>query len=516
METTLADGADQKSALPVSRAGPSRAGPGTRDLTTGPVGRTLILFALPVLGANALQSLNGSANAIWVSHVLGEAALTATANANQIFFLMLGAVFGIGMAANILIGQAIGAGDPARAKAVVGTATTFFIGVSLLVGMLGAAFTPQILTAMGTPADARLDAIIYLRVIFAAMPFIYFFAFLMIAQRGAGDSRTPFYFSLMSVALDVVMNPLLIMGIGPFPKLGIAGSAASTLISQLLTLAAMLTYLYRTGSIIVIRPKEWRLLVPNLQLVRTLLVKGLPMAFQMVVLSLAAVTMISFVNAYGSHTAAAYGAAIQLWTYVQMPGMAIGAAVSSMAAQNVGARRMDRVGLIARVGIIYSALLTGTPILILYLLDPWILRAFLPGGSPSLPMAVHINSIVIWGFVPFGAAFVFSGVVRSTGAVWPPLLAMLIALWGVRVPFATLLQPTWGQDAIWWSFPVGSTVTCILAGAYYRWGGWRNARMTAPVSPRGDAPDTGLSPPGGMEETEVTEAAVEDAARSPL
>jgi Na+-driven multidrug efflux pump len=278
----------------------------------------------------------------------------------------------------------------------------------------------------------------------------------------------------------------------------------------------MLTYLYRSGSIIVIRPREWRLLIPDLQLVRTLLVKGLPMAFQMVVLSLAAVTMISLVNAYGSRTAAAYGAAIQLWTYVQMPAMAIGAAVSSMAAQNVGARRMDRVGLIARVGVGYSVLLTGTPILILYLLDPWILRAFLPGGSPSLPIAVHINSIVMWGFIPFGVAFVFSGVVRSTGAVWPPLLAMLIALWGVRVPFAKLLQPTWGADAIWWSFPVGSIVTCVLAAGYYRWGGWRSARMTAPVDPRGDAPDTGLSPPGGMEETEVTEAAVEDAARSPV
>ena len=90
-----------------------RGGP---DLTTGPIGKTLILFALPVLGSNVLQSLNGSANAVWVSHVLGEAALTATSNANQIMFLMLGAVFGLSMASNIMIGQAMGANDQALAS----------------------------------------------------------------------------------------------------------------------------------------------------------------------------------------------------------------------------------------------------------------------------------------------------------------------------------------------------------------------------------------------------------------
>src|SRR5258708_40101832 len=109
------------------RAGPpggwqGRKGP---DLTVGPIGATLITFALPVLGSNILQSLNGSANAIWVSHVLGEAALTATSNANQIFFMMLGAAFGVTMAANIMIGQAIGAKNDLLAQNVGGTSTTF-------------------------------------------------------------------------------------------------------------------------------------------------------------------------------------------------------------------------------------------------------------------------------------------------------------------------------------------------------------------------------------------------------
>jgi putative MATE family efflux protein len=477
------------------------------DLTTGPIGKTLILFALPVLGTNILQSLNGSANAIWVSHVLGEAALTATSNANQIMFLMLGASFGLTMASNIMIGQAMGARDEATAKRVIGTSTAFFIFVSIAVGLLGAALTPVILDAMGTPAEARRDAIAYLRVIFSAMPFMYFFSYVMMAQRGTGDSRTPFYFSLLTVGMDVVLNPLLITGYGPFPKLGIAGSATATLIAQTLTLAAMIVHLYRRKSILVLRPGEFHLLIPDFGIVRSLLLKGLPMGFQMMVTSLAAVTMMSLVNKHGVHTSAAYGAAAQLWTYVQMPAMALGAAVSSMAAQNVGAGKMDRVERVARSGVLYAFLFSAIPVVIIYLADPWVLRAFLPGDSPSLPIAVRINSYVLWGFIFFGMAFIFSGIVRATGAVWPPLLAMIVSLWVVRIPLANVLQPIMGVDGLWLAFPIGSLTTLILAWGYYQWGGWRKARMLPTTPAMTDEPDSGFGQPMIEEAEAIADAA---------
>ncbi|MDZ4373953.1 MAG: MATE family efflux transporter [Phenylobacterium sp.] len=492
-------------------------GPGGRrlpDLTKGPISQTLVMFALPVMATNILQSLNGSANAIWVSHVLGEAALTATSNANQIMFLMLGAVFGLSMASNIMIGQAVGSGDEAQAKRVIGTSTAFFAVVSLSVGLLGVWLTPFILDAMGTPAAARADAIAYLRVIFSAMPFMYFFSYVMMAQRGTGDSRTPFYFSILMVALDIVLNPLLITGYGPFPQLGIAGSATATLVAQTITLVAMIVHLYRRRSILVLRPGEFHLLIPDLTVIRGLVLKGLPMGFQMMVTSLAAVTMMSLVNQHGVDTSAAYGAAAQLWTYVQMPAMALGAAVSSMAAQNVGAGRMDRVEQTARAGALWALLFTAVPVVLIYLADPWVLRAFLPGDSPSLPIAIHINSIVLWGFIPFGIAFIFAGVVRATGAVWPPLLAMIVSLWLVRVPLAMALEPYIGADAIWISFPIGAATTLILAAGYYVWGGWRNSRMLPTTPMVTDEPDTGFGQPM-IAEAEVMADAAEASRRSP-
>lgn len=484
---------------------PGRRGP---DLTTGPIASTLILFALPVLGTNILQSISAAANAVWVSHVLGEAALTATANANQIMFLMLGAIFGLSMASNIMIGQSMGARNPAMTKQVIGTSTAFFLFVSVTMGVLGVLLTPTILTAMGTPPDARRDAIAYLRVIFSAMPFMNFFTYLMMAQRGTGDSRTPLYFSLLSVGIDMVLKPLLIIGWGPVPALGIAGSAYSTLIAQTLTLAAMMTHLYRRGSVLVLRPSEARLLIPDLTIIRSLVLKGIPMSFQMMITSLAAVTVMGLVNRHGVQTSAAYGAAAQLWTFVQMPAMAIGAAVSSMAAQNVGAGKMDRVERVAMVGAMYAFLLSAVPIVLIYLADPYVLRAFLPATSPALPIAVHINAFVLWGFIPFGLAFVFSGIVRATGAVWPPLIAMFISLWGVRVPLANLLEPRLGADAIWISYPTASTLTMILAFAYYRWGGWRKSQILPTTPAFTDEADTGFGAPV-LEEAE----AIADAAR---
>lgn len=188
-------------------------------------------------------------------------------------------------------------------------------------------------------------------------------------------------------------------------------------------------------------------------------------------------TMMTMVNSYGVTTSSAYGAALQLWTYVQMPAMAIGAACSTMAAQNVGAKLWHRVDSTAKAGVLCNVLMTGALIIPVVLLDRVALSFFLPEGSPALEAARHLNHIAVGSFLFFGVTFVLSGVVRSTGAVIPPLVILGIALWGVRVPVAKLLQPALGVDAIWWSFPISSICAMLLSMAYYRWGHWRQARM---------------------------------------
>jgi putative MATE family efflux protein len=466
------------------------------NLTSGPIPTTLLIFALPVLGSNVLQSLNGSVNAIWIGRFLGETALAATSNANLVLFLLLGTMFGIGMAATILVAQAIGAGDIAEAKRIVGTSAVFFFAVSAVFAIGGWLLVDEILGLLGTPDDAMPLARNYLRIIFVAVPAMNLLSFVMTILRGAGDSRTPFAFMAVAVVLDIILNPLLIGGFGPVPALGIAGSATATLVGQTVSVIAILVLLYIRRHPLALRGRDLALFKPNPKRLRLIVVKGIPMGLQMIVISVSALLLMSLVNQYGSRTAAAYGIAAQLWTYIQMPALAIGAAVSSMAAQNVGAGRWDRIGTIAMTGVIFNLIMTGALVAALYLFDRPVLGMFLSGDAGAIETAAHINSVASWSFILFGVTIVLFATVRATGAVIPPLVILIISVLVVRTGFAYGAADWLGAEALWWSFPVGSICSLVLAVAYYRFGGWRTMHMIETARPAaGEPPDTGLGLP---------------------
>jgi putative MATE family efflux protein len=468
------------------------------DLTSGPIARTLLMFSLPVLGSNALQSLNGSVNAVWVGRFLGESALTATSNANLVLFLILGTVFGIGMAATIFVAQSVGAHDLAEARRIVGTSASFFFLISAVLAICGWLWVDAILERLGTPADAMPLARVYLRILFIAVPAMNLLTFVMTVLRGAGDSRTPFLFMALAVVLDTTLNPLLIRGTGPFPELGIAGSAMSTLIGQLVSVVAILVMLYIRRHPLRLAGADLALLLPDPALLRLLVFKGVPMGLQMIVISAAALTIMGLVNSYGSRVAAAYGIAAQLWTYVQMPALAIGAAVSSMVAQNVGARRWDRVDRITAAGVVFNLVLTGTLVTLLYLFDRAMLGLFLGSDDAAIAIAAHINNTASWSFILFGVTVVLFATVRATGAVTPPLIILIVSVLLIRTGFAYAMRGVMDQEALWWCFPAGSIASLVLAAAYYRLGGWRSMHMIEGDRPAaGEPPDTGLGMPRG-------------------
>lgn len=454
--------------------------PQRHDLTEGPIGRTLLLFALPTLGSNILQSLNGSINTIWVGRFLGEGALAATSNANIIMFLTFGAVFGFGMAATVLVGQAIGRRDLDAARRAFGSAVGLVIGGAFIVCALGWVFSPAILKLLATPGDAMPLALAYLRVIFLGLPASMLLVLLMMGLRGSGDAMTPLWFMILSVILDSGLNPLLIAGIGPFPKMGIAGSATATLIANYVAAFGLLATLYIRDLPIRLKGAELRYLFPERHLMRTIVTKGLPMGGQMLVMSLAGLTMVGLVNRLGVDTAAAYGVSQQLWTYIQMPAMAIGAAVSGMAAQNIGANRWDRVHGITRAGLGFNLLLTGAMVGAVLIFDRPVMALFLGGESPALPIARHIQLIASWNFVLFGMTMVLFSVVRANGAVMAPLIALVISLYPIRIGFAEFAKPWLGADALWWSFPVGSIATLAMAALHYRYGDWKKGALLRP------------------------------------
>ncbi|REJ20033.1 MAG: MATE family efflux transporter [Paenibacillaceae bacterium] len=460
----------------------SRSKAAAPSLTEGPIAKTLFVFSLPILLGNVLQTLNGSINSIWVGRLLGETALAATSNANFLMFFLISAIFGISMASVILLGQNLGAQRIQEAKKVVGTSTSFFFILSIITGALGILFSPLILELLNTPEEAMDMAVIYTRIMFAGTPFMFGFNLIMAVMRGAGDSKTPFYFLLLSTVLDIGLNPLLIRGYGPFPEMGIAGSATAALIAQFVSLILLLAYLYGKQYFLRITRDELHLLRMNWRIVKLTIQKGIPMGLNMVIVSLSNLLLIHIVNGYGTEATAAFGIANQISSYVQMPALAIGGAATSMAAQNIGARRWDRVGRITGVGIGFNVLLTGALVLILLLFNRETVSLFLSGDAGAIEIGMHINNLTLWSFIIFGIFNVMAGVVRSAGAVMVPMIISFIALMIIRIPLASVLGNYYGLDAVWWSFPASFAMAALLNALYYKFGGWRKAKLLEQAS----------------------------------
>ena len=456
------------------------------DLTQGPIGKTLLTFALPTLASSILQSLNGTINAIWVGRFLGEDALAATSNANMIMFLLMAFVFGFGMAATVLIGQAFGRRDFDGARRVVGTAVGFFVFVAVGIAIAGWIFAPALLKLLATPAGAAPLALAYLRVIFIAIPAILILVVLMMGMRGAGDSMTPLWFMIVAVVLDSGLNPVFI-----------AGSATATVIATFGALICLIAYIYARDLPLRLRGSELRYLFCNWSLLKTIVVKGIPMGLQMIVISGSALALIGLVNREGVDTTAAFGVAMQLWTYLQMPAMALGAAVSAMVAQNIGAGKWDRVSAITRSGVTYALLITGVLVVLLAIADKPALALFLGEHSPALPIARHIQLLATWSFLLFGVTLVLFGTVRANGAVVGPLIILAIGLVPIRLGFAFGAYSWLKADSLWLSFPVSSLANMLMGIGFYLHGGWKKARMEIPRQP--------------LDEQEAVEEALADA-----
>jgi putative MATE family efflux protein len=453
---------------------------GARDLTTGPIFKTLMIFTLPTLASNILHTLNGSISALWVSHYLGDAALAATANANIIMFLMFSVIFGFGMTANVLVGQAFGRGDLDSARRAFGTAIGFCLGITFLIAIAGFMWSDHILAMLSTPPEVFRFARIYLNVTFFGLPAGMMFIMLMSGLRGGGDATTPFWFILLSLTLAATLNPVFILGLGPAPAMGIAGSAFATAIASYLSLTAMILYIYKRDLPLRLRGSEWHYLKPDMGLLRIIVGRGVPMGVQMVVMSLSTLVIFGFVNREGTLTVAAFAAATQLWNYLQMPAMAVGGAVTATAAQNIGAGKWNRVEQTTRAGMILHIGMTGAMIALITLFDRSILGLFLESGGEAVQVGAEMMHIINWSYLIFGMTMVMFGTMRANGVVIGPLIILTLALFGVRIGFYLLSYPYMGVDGLWWSFPVSSTFALLLGWLYYRYGRWREVSMSVP------------------------------------
>lgn len=444
----------------------------------------LLRFAIPTLGANLLQALQGSINIFWVGQLLGDQALAAMVNAHLFLVFLSALVFGFGTAAMILVGQAVGRRDIHAARQAMGAAIGLFMLLTSATIAAAWILTPQIVQLLGLTNESHYLAIDYLRTVLISTPGAFFMFLLMMGLRAVGDALTPLWFMAMLAILDGVLEPVLIHGIGPVPSFGLMGSALSTTVATYITLTSLILYIYILDLPLRLRGKDFHYLLPNRRYYRAMLVKGLPIGAQMLATSSAALFTIGFINRYGDGLTAAFGAAAQLWMYIQMPALAIAAGMSAMAAQSIGVGRWDRAGAVALTGTVMSLAVTTLLTVAAAVAAPQLLSLFLPADSSAHALGQHIVVIGGSGFILSAGAMALISVIRSSGAVIVPLLITIITLFPIRLGSILLLEPVFGAEAIWWSFPIGFGCAFAMIGAYYFLGRWRSADVQMPSHPQ--------------------------------
>lgn len=447
------------------------------DLTQGPILRTLLMFSIPTMFANVLQTIGGTVNTIWVGQLLGEGALAATSNANMVVFLAFATVFGFGTATTVKVGQYFGARDIDGARRTFGTGTGFSVALATVGSILGWIYADPLLRLLATPPAVHDLALPYIRVSFLGMPFATLSMMVSMGLRGAGDAKSPLYAMILTTILGIIINPLLILGIGPFPKLGIAGSALANALAAALGAAAMIGWAYWRDLPLRLKGRELAYLLPLKDELRFVLGKGVPMGAQMLIMSAASVIMFGLVNREGLLTAAAFGAVLQIWNYIQMPAFSISTGVSAMVAQNVGAGQHQRVGRITTIGVAVNSVITVVLTVLLLLLDAPLLGLFLGQDSGGIPIAERIQLLATWSWILTGVMMVVSGTLRSYGVVMLPLIIMVISQYGARIGFYELTYDRLGADALWWSYTFSSAVSFALTWLLYRYGGWRKVHI---------------------------------------
>lgn len=441
-----------------------------------PLWRVYLVFLLPMVLSNILQGLSGTLNGIYIGQMLGTHALAAVSGMFPIVFFFISLIIGLGAGASVLIGQAWGACEPQKVKAIAGTAITLGAVIGLVAAVGGSVFAREAMTALGTPADVLDDAVSYTRMMMLFMPLLLVFVLLTQLLRGVSDTVSPLLALLLSTTVGLALTPLLIKGWIGLPPMGIRSAALAGFVSTAVALAFLCLRLRHLGHVLAPDRELLRALRLDSAILSKVMRIGLPTGLQMVVISLSELVILALVNGHGSQATAAYGAVTQIVNYVQFPALSIAITASILAAQTIGAGRTERLGPILKTGLGLNATLTGALVLLGYAVSGTVLGLFLT-QQPVLDQAQHLLHLMLWSILVFGFQAVIGGVMRASGDVLVPMAISVFCILGVQLPVAWWLNGRIGIEGIWIAFPVAYLAMLVLQSAYYL-GVWRHRKIT--------------------------------------
>lgn len=443
-----------------------------------PLWQRFTFFLIPLMISNILQSLSGTANAVYVGQLVGVEALAAISTFFPILFFLMSFIIGLSSGATVLIGQAWGARNVAKVKQIAGTTLTATIALGVVVAIIGALFTPQIMQVLGAPANILGLSTEYARIVLIGMPGFFVFLVVTSVLRGVGDTVTPLVALIISLIVSLLVTPALIQGWFGLPQLGLLAAAYAFIAGFVSVLIFLFIYMRARKMPLAPDGELLAAMVPDFKLLGLILRLGVPAGLQMVISSISAIVVVGLVNGFGSDATAAYGAVNQVVGYVQFPAMSIGIAASIFGAQAIGAGQAGQLWGITKTALVLNLIITGGLVLIAYLFSQHLVALFITDPA-VIEMTETLLHIVLWSMLCFGWSVVFSGIMRSSGTVVAPMVISLAAILLVELPGAIVLSRTsLGLHGIWIAYAASFSVMLVAQAAWYRFV-WSKKKIVA-------------------------------------
>ncbi len=437
------------------------------NFTEGNIKQQLFRFAIPIFFANLLQTSYQLIDSLWVGNLLGAKALAALALSGPVIFTVLSFIIGVNSATITVISQKKGVDDKEGLKDALNS-FVFVLGLlAVLFGVLGWFFAPDLLRFLGAPPSIMKSAVSYLRINFVGILFLFGYNFISSVLRAMGDSKTPVRFVMLAVLLNTVLDPLLIHTL----HLGIDGAAVATVLSQGAAFGYGILFSILKAGVPFSYPS-----VPSLQQVKTIGKLGIPAGLQMMTISAGTASITGVAAGFGQNVLAGFGASQRINNLIMIPIFTMGTAVTSMAGQNIGAKKWQRVSEITKEalkGILLISLSIG---LIVFIFSGQLMHLFVRNQETITFGSAYLKSVAFL-YVFLGINFVLNGVVRAAGAMFQILILNLISFWLLRFPLSYLFSRWFGPIGIGYGMGLSFVLSSFFAMAYYRWGKWRNIQL---------------------------------------
>ncbi len=435
-------------------------------------GKSLLFFALPMIIGNLFQQFYNMADSIIVGKFVSEEALAAVGASYSVTTIFIMIAIGGGIGSSVITSQYLGAKDYKKMKTSIYTALISFFVLSMFLFLFGLIANRRLMFMLNTPENIFEDAVLYLRIYFTGLPFLFMYNILSSIFNSLGKSKIPLYLLIFSSVLNVFLDLYMVIVL----KMGVAGVAIATVFAQ--GISAIISFIILLKTIKVYETSSEKIAIFDVRMLKRMVVISIPSILQQSIVSIGMVLVQSVINSFGSAVLAGYSAGTRIETICIVPMIATGNAMSTFTAQNLGAGRYKRVheGYFAAYRIILSFAFAIAIIIAIFYAP--IISVFLDmeSGSEAFNIGISYLRFIGYFFAFIGFKSITDGVLRGAGDMTVFTISNLINL-SIRVLVAFKLTSVWGVGAVWYAIPMGWAANYIISFSYYRTGKWNQKNI---------------------------------------